>query len=561
MITTDPNSLCFQAQLFYYDFLSGEPPEDVPSEVLNHVNQCQQCQKEIDRLKQVLSDTGIEPTEAETSSYSDISTFLKLHFYYIGRSVTCNIVKPFLPAMASSKLKISIPTPINVHLDNCPACAKDFETIRQFKLNHLRLCRLARLFSEEFHRASSECMEAQKFIPTIAAMNFKEATAQILNHVCLCCDCRNLLYSERKARSNILSAQPTTAPFPCDEVITNDIFDYVVPYGIDPVKDELAEFQESLASHLHNCPNCLEKIQDLHNTIYTLMEREESGIITCFEVKKPEQKGIDIDGSNIYADGPIKVKVIDKNKTGEKSIGIASDRKPKRKYVPLNLQRLIKSAAAAAIILIVLGFLFYTALAGAIDFDRISAALRKIHNVNATRFYPAKPEPIQEIWVSRSLNIYLIKTGKEWVLWDISNGTRKVKNADAAAVEVASMAEDALAKVKKYIDDFVGPLPFPDTTELLEDFEWGRAPEEDIETEIPGTEVYDLIWSDTLFGGSIKYQKWRGYIDPETYLPLRTEFYERLSDEDDYVLNTVYIIEYPDDEKVKAVIRKAFSNY
>ena len=55
MIVFNPDSLCKQAELYYYDFLSGESRGLIPEVIINHIEQCQYCREQINRLKAVLS--------------------------------------------------------------------------------------------------------------------------------------------------------------------------------------------------------------------------------------------------------------------------------------------------------------------------------------------------------------------------------------------------------------------------------------------------------------------------------------------------------------------------
>ncbi len=140
MIAHNPNSLCKQAEPYYYDFLYSESRGLIPESIVNHVEQCQHCREQIDKLKAVLSQAdGLESQQSQVGSA--VTTMLKLHFAYVGKPVTCNIVKPFLPTLLDQTLGMRIPTPIVTHVYDCQQCSGDLDVIRCLNLDRKQLCR------------------------------------------------------------------------------------------------------------------------------------------------------------------------------------------------------------------------------------------------------------------------------------------------------------------------------------------------------------------------------------------------------------------------------------
>jgi len=264
MIAPNHNSLCGEAKLYYYDFLHDESRELIPEFIVNHVEQCQYCQERIDQLKVVLSRTDdIETEQGQVSAA--ITTMLELHFAYIGKRVTCKTVRPFLPGLLDPALEIRIPTPITAHLDNCPQCAEDLETIRGLNLNRKQLCRFSQFLAEKPGDDRVGCSQARAAMLAVALMAFRETNSAVLKHLCTCPNCRKALYQYRESvRADLLHCEKAPKEFPCKEVSATDIFDYTLPYGIDPMADQYVKFRESLTSHLSGCPVCLAKIQELH---------------------------------------------------------------------------------------------------------------------------------------------------------------------------------------------------------------------------------------------------------------------------------------------------------
>ncbi|MFQ6115930.1 MAG: hypothetical protein ACE5NG_17860, partial [bacterium] len=288
MIAPSPNSLCQQAELYYYDFLCEESRTIIPEPIISHIKQCQLCQDQINELGDVLSEVEghIEPEQEQVSSA--VTVMLKLHFAYIGKPVTCETVKPFLPGMLDPALEIRIPTPITVHLDNCPQCSEDLETIRKLNLSGKQLRRLSQLLAEKPGEDSVSCSKARAAILAVVHMAFQETTEEVLKHLCTCPNCRKALYEFRdticKEYEETQREEIDQKVFPCEELPIADIFDYVVPYGLDPAANQYAKFRESLTSHMRVCPTCLAKMQQLHNTIYGIAERPESDVVTIFHI-------------------------------------------------------------------------------------------------------------------------------------------------------------------------------------------------------------------------------------------------------------------------------------
>lgn len=554
MIAPNPNSMCEQARPYYYDYLCGELRGHIPAEMLSHIDECHFCQAEVNRLEIVLAEAEERAAESTRQTNSASITNLRLHFAYIGASVTCNMVRPFLPSLVDPALEVGVPTPITVHLDKCEQCANDLEAIRQLNFTHKQLCRLGQLFAEKPSEDAISCSQAQAAILTVVSMVFRETKAEVLKHLCICPDCREVLYQYReKVRGELLQDQRVQQKFPCEEVSVTDIFDYCLPYGIDPANDQYAKFRLAFTPHARACPTCLGKMQELHRAVYSILEHQESGIVTRFKVvDESARDSIVSSPDDMYEDWPIEVEVLDKSKP-EPDV-IAFPQRLKQKVSAMNLRQ-FRIPAAAAIILIAVGlFFFSTPVAKAVDLGQIYRTLQQIKNVCITAFAPEESKPTQEICISRALKIKMFKTETECVLLDIEGKFRKVKDLDTGSITMAKLDEEMLVKIEEAIEGPVGLLPFDDISEVPEDAEWQQVTDETIETIIPGTQVYDLVWMEKRLGGEIVHRKWRGYIDTETKLPKRVEWWIKLAIEKEYELENVMKVAYPTAVEVQAAI-------
>jgi hypothetical protein len=190
MIAHNFNPLCKQAELYYYDFLTNEGQKLIPESIIGHINSCRYCCEQINQLKDILSQVEDCPDLEQKQINLAAIVWLKLHFTYLGKPVTCETVKPFLPGFLEPTLEIKIPTPITVHLDNCRQCQEDLETIRKLNLNSKQLYRLSRLFAEKRGEDNVSCPRAQTAVLTVVSMIFGKTTKEILKHLCICPDCR-----------------------------------------------------------------------------------------------------------------------------------------------------------------------------------------------------------------------------------------------------------------------------------------------------------------------------------------------------------------------------------
>jgi len=561
MIAPNHSSLCGEAKLYYYDFLHDESRELIPEYIVNHLEQCQNCQEQISHFKGVLSQAEAYDSSEQEQVSSAVTIMLKLHFAYIGKPVTCKTVRPFLPGLLDPALEIRIPTPITAHLDNCRQCAEDLETIRSLNLNRKQLCRLSQFLAEKPADDSVSCSQARAAILSIALMTFHETNSAVLKRLCMCPNCRKALYEYRESiRTDLLRCEKAPKEFPCEEVSASDIFDYCLPYGIDPAADQYVKFRKSLTSHLSGCPVCLAKIQELHNTLYGIAERPESEVVTIYHMDKSAKAQAVSESDDLYAGFPISVEIA--SREGEVDVEqpvptIDFTTALKRKVSAMNLKPLLKAGiVAAAVILIGLALLLNIPTAKAVTIEQIYKAIEKVKNVYISKSVPDGAEPIEEKWVSRPLNIYMSKTGAQWVLWDIANGLRKSKDSHTGVTETTPLTDDSVASVEREMSGSLGIMPFYDISEIPPGAEWSQVTDEALKTAERDTEVYDLTWVRKRYGGSDEFLKWRFFVDSRTNLPHRTEFYEKSPTDSQYTLTSAALVEYLSDSEMQAVVKE-----
>ena len=558
MISHNPEINCTNARLYYYDFLNKETRKGIPYCAFQHIKQCPNCQTEMDRLKDLLVKADERFETEQSRKDSAISTLLKLHFNYLGEPVKCDTVKPFLASLADPILQIRIPTPITMHLDKCQSCRNDLKTLLDLHLPHKHLCRLGQFLADKPAEDDFSCSKAQAAIPAVVSMAFHETKAEILKHLCICPNCRNCLYLHRESvRKELMLDGTVQDEFPCESVTTADIYDYCLPYGINPADDEYNEFRESLTSHLRRCPKCMAKMQELHRMISNIAERAESGIITVYDIDESVKSKTRSESelSTGFPTGP-ELAGTENNVHTKQPASVDIAAQLKNKATALNLKPLLKAGlAAAAVIAIGLALLFNAPTAKAVTIEQIYRAIENVKNVYIASFVSDKKEPEQERWISRSLKIYMTKTGEESVLLDLANKVRKVKHFNTGSIETSLLPTKTTNEIEKMMAGFLGLVPFDDVSVIPNDAEWKRAGN-DLESDIEAIEIYELTWLKRAYDGSAVFNKWLFFVDSNTNLPERIESYRKLASDTGYELLHVMEIKYSSDSEMEAIINE-----
>lgn len=146
MNKTHANPNCQSAELYYYDFLRGNHAH-IPASVAGHIAECSDCQNEIQWLHEAYNpseDNSPHNTEAIARAAQ-----IQLHCALINQPVSCSTVKPFLPILAMPQMQVEISTAVTAHIQACPECACDLDTLKQLNLSTDQLSGLSQIFSHK----------------------------------------------------------------------------------------------------------------------------------------------------------------------------------------------------------------------------------------------------------------------------------------------------------------------------------------------------------------------------------------------------------------------------
>ncbi len=550
--------LCKQASLYYYSLLSDDRRKDIPEFMVKHVENCKNCQSQLKGLKDALSKTGDSSSVDMEKADTGIAMMLKLHFKYIGKEVTCETVKPFLPTLVEPSMKVKIPTPITSHIDNCPQCLNNLEIIQRLHLNPKQLCKLSQLFADQLIFDANSCNNIRKVIPSIVLLDFEKTNADILKHICICKDCRGLVFMRREmVRNGLLLSEIDQRDFPCEHISISDIFDYVIPYGFDPVNDQYSQMRQSLVTHIRTCPKCLLKMLNLHNTIFNIAERADSEIVTVYNISAPVKSEGTGQQNELYNGFPISVTVTNKKdiEVTQSSISRHSSSQGKPSH-RMNLKPLYKSAIAAAAVLIIgLALLFSIPKAHGITIEQVYRAIEKVENVYISKFVKNQSEPVEERWVSKDLGIYAAKTVKNTVIWDTRNGEKRSKDYQGGSTEINKLTNDEITSIEKRMSGSLGLMPFDNMRDIPPDAKWSRTEGKTLETD-EVIMVYNLEWIEYAYDGSLVFKKWIVNINSETRLPERIYWYTRTDKDKDYLLESTVEVRYISQNGVQEVLNK-----
>jgi hypothetical protein len=519
----------------------------------------------VERLKATLGEKDSTEKAARRTRNAAITSLLKLHFEYVATSVTCNEAKPFLPSLADPTLQVRIPTPITAHVDNCRACSEDLSTIRQMALTHKQLCRLGQFLADKSEDRRVDCRNASEFVRPVAQGRLRQASAEVLAHLCACPHCRQVLYERRQELLAELSAETDVqSELSCGELSLTDLFEYCIPCGIDPAHGRAVHLRPEATAHLSACPKCLAQVQSLHKTVCGIAERPESTVATRFTMKAPMTEELDLDHAASATDWAVNIELCrslpkPQPPTGTVSLPLRAGQAVAR----LNVVRFLRPVAIAAAAMLLISVLFLnTPAAKAVGLSQVYEAIAKIKNVCIARFEAGKTEPHQKEWVSQTMNIRMFQnTGgeEEFALWDIANGVKKARSFASLEVERTEPSPELLKKCWDAVGNSFGLMPFATMADVPKDAQWTRVDDMEIAAVVPGTEVYDLTWVEVNNDRQFPQRK-RYWVDPKTGLPRRTDYYRRESSEPEYELIMMVEVECPTDSEIQALMRTWFGD-
>lgn len=515
---------CGRAEAFYYDFLRDRAGADIPASVIDHIEECDHCRKRIERLEETLSEAEGNGQSQQRCEDNELIAEFGQHFAYLDGRVACRDVKSLLPGLLALSSKIRILTPISGHVDRCPQCARDLKALSALELKPEQLHRLKRLYAADFVGDSAMCRKAQSKIAAFGAGMFEEIDSDVLDHFCMCPNCRKEVYEYRNGlRSRDERDCPVTEELPCSGATMADMFDLVVPYGLSKGQSEA---DRACRAHIRSCPECLEMMQLLHHRVYGIAERADSEVATVYSMDDLHE-GLDDPitaseqdlaiGEKIPPLAPEPVVVVSGVKAAAER-GILSH--------PMIKPYVKVAFLAAAMIPLAILIDMTVPLALGLNVKQVNQTVAKAANIHVSVYVSGQRSASAEYWWARERGIAVEEIGARRTVYDLA-ARRKVTVPERGPVEFAALSQDDLRRVKRFVASQL-EISFEDCPAGAE---LSLVPPEPGEGS-SGSGVYELTWPSYSYDGPPVPSKLWISIDSVNRRPEEITFSRQRSPED-----------------------------
>jgi len=534
MVAFDGSELCDCAEVYYHDLLEDEESPAVPPEVVEHVRSCNRCRHRLECFRETLLEMEEEGEALHSREDRNLVGELEAQFAFLGEPLTCARAKRFLPKLLVPETPIRIPTPVTVHVDQCPECARDLESLRALNLSSAQLARLARLYAEGSGAGLGVCLRAQSSSRRGRRGSLEPAGARTADHLCVCPRCRNRFYQQRQRlleREEFGSSKE--GMLDCLGISDGDLFDFVVPYG-NSAGSEDEDRLKRCGIHILSCPHCLAKAQQLHRMVYGVMERPDSGVVTVYRTRSSRAVSA-TQAESPYRDYPVDVQVI------RRGVDEPVDRSARiRGFAKLKPVFRI-ALTAAAVIPVALVFIMSARSALGLTPRQLNETAVKCPYIHITAFGgDLQRPPKEEIWASRSLRLVVTESPLGRTVANVVHGRAEFTPAAGLTRDVLSGEEARLAAAKRTLDRVVGCA--------LDEGRWNSelTRRDDAVENGVRLEVYELRFEVTLSAGtSTSSLAWMVYVDPATGRPVKSELRRWSRVEMAMVMEETRFFEYP----------------
>lgn len=301
----------------------------------------------------------------------------------------------------------------------------------------------------------------------------------------------------------------------------------------------------------------------LRETVDNIARRPDSGVVTRFTLHEQIDEGIGRKSGDRRPDWRISAQA-----HGQKEFAYLDDVETppatalparKRTISVVKLKRCFKPALAVAAVIAIASTLFFaTSVLQGTASPEFTKSFDNVRNVCTTIFPADGAEPTQTRWKSQALNVHLVDTRGEYVLFNIESGIKKTRLSPSGPIETEKMSPDLLARMKDGMSNSFGLLPVSRIRDFPEGAKWRQVDTENLETAVEGIEVFDLTWTRGRLARPLSFNRLRLFVDANTDLPKRTEFYSRHGSETEYTLDSFTTVTYPTDAEIEEAIRSRF---
>jgi len=302
--------------------------------------------------------------------------------------------------------------------------------------------------------------------------------------------------------------------------------------GTDVTEDVDQPLNQATAVHIRQCPQCLADLQQLNRKIIGIRQRPESGVVTSYRLDKSTGQEQD---HLLFKGG--------QDELVPRQAGRSKQRP--------GLKPLIKISLAAAVILAFISFFSHTPTVSAVSVESINEAIRSALNIHVKKFKPGRSEAIEEMWISRSLGLHLLKNSGGMVIKDTKTGTLRRRRPGTEHFETSEMTPAQSAEFRKKMNGSLGVVPFP--TDVPSNARLTRL--NDGAGGMPSPlEMYELAWERELRSGETVKTSWRISLEPGTHLPVKTETHQTQPGSPEYEPRNTFEVERVTEEDIQDVL-------
>jgi hypothetical protein len=544
MIAFDGSEACDCAGAYYHDFLEDERNPAVPQAIIEHIERCGYCQRRLERLREALSELENGGAGLQSQRDRGLVAELQSQFEFLDEPLTCDRARAFLPNLLVPAAPIRIPTPVTVHVDQCPACAEDLESLRALDLSAEQLARLGRLYADSSANGFWVCLRVQSKMSLVWPGSLEGVDAEVLDHLCVCPRCRNRLYQQRqRLLDRELYNSVGQGALCCADISAADLFDFVVPYG-DLESSGGNGRSERCREHVRSCPHCLEKAQRLHRTVYGIVERPDSGVVTVYRTESDHRRpGVETESP--YRDYPIDVQVSESE--ARQAVGASTRVRGSARFHTIFRMALM----AAAMIPIVALFVLSTRSASALSPRELDEVVNVIPYVRVLIFGENLKQPIQMRLVLRPQRLLISDTEARRTVTDLERGQITVFNKVKSEVKYVPRNSAERATDRESFERLLasGLKGLPWNGELTQ--------REDIIVEGRRLEVYEMTGQSRSDSGSSAPCKWVAKVEAMSRRPVKTEFFQWDPVGKGLMVTQTRCFEYPDEGEILSWLGKA----
>lgn len=417
------------------------------------------------------------------------------------------------------------------HIDACPNCQSEIQWLKEAfaKSEESPLQDTqATLQTTQMHLHCAlidqpvRCSAVRPFLPILAMPEMEvRISTPVTEHIKACPECRQDL--ETLKQLDLTPEQLSTL---------SRIFTQSQSETSDKEKGTTAALPETLMS--------------AQSEINSIINRPDSGIVTYFRANEDTAAS----SENVFT---LEIKqdvtaapAFHQQARQAKALGTAFSRS----------RRLLKPIAAAAVIAIIILFSFRGSPVNATDIGQIYEALKNVQNVILTHYDVDNPEPVQQVSISRSRGIKLLKTGSDFVLLDVKNRIKKSTDSDER-LQQARLDRDTVRSITKTMNIPYGLLPFNSNADLPEGAVWKKVDPNGDVFNPDQTEIYDLFWTEKTSDPDVDvHYRWRCHLNPVTKHPFRLELWKQGPYEPEYTLITITEVTYPTENQMEEMINE-----